>query len=275
LTTNTIGDERPFTLRLATGPGGQLEGTFAFPYRAGTNQLTPVTGRFGADGAVSVEGSFQELTPDDYRWPVTLHAFVVRELAAGRLAGEGEFSILPDSHGLSDSHAGRYRVSIVQGSRVSDSAATVDITGPWRGLGLVLACDGDDSICDHSRNPGELSYLLMDLRETGGMVAGELQLPDVWEPIPLQGTFDGQTLTLSTDVEVSEYWLLSHSYRTEVARVRVRLTEFTASLDRFNRLQGQLTVHLDRRALEGHPTGRVGRGTLRLQLIDVVPARPG
>jgi hypothetical protein len=98
-------------------------------------------------------------------------------------------------------------------------------------------------------------------------------LPRVNAPLPLQGTFAGQALTASADTEVIEFLQSDHvPPNTEAARVRVTVTRFTAAIDVYNRLQGEITYHVVRTTTNPiAQRGHVGRGTFTVRLRDVVP----
>lgn len=86
------------------------------------------------------------------------------------------------------------------------------------------------------------------------------------------GGEEGRTLTGSAVTEITEYYQGDHAPPTkEIAKVRLDLTHFEATLDSFNRLEGELSYKVRRRGMN---SGEWGVETsFRVRLRNVVPAK--
>lgn len=79
-------------------------------------------------------------------------------------------------------------------------------------------------------------------------------------------------MTGSAVTEITEYYQGDHAPPTkEIAKVRLDLTHFEATLDSFNRLEGELSYKVRRRGMN---SGEWGVETsFRVRLRNVVPAK--
>lgn len=171
-----------------------------------------------------------------------------------------------------------YQISIVSGSLSANGTAQRGIDGTWIGQALVLDCTGDPRyVCDSTMDVGELRYIRFDFTSAGAgdtVDAEWVDPPKVNATVPIRGTFADQTLTLGADLDVIEYYRGDHAPpTTELARVHVTLATFTATIDDFNRLQGEIRYSMERtRTFPNASLGRVESGSITLRLVDVVPA---
>lgn len=264
---------RPFVLRLNEVAPGRVEGTFDFGYHSNSwAPLTPVSGSVSPDKVFRLSGVRTPLSATDHSEPVTLTSLVVSELPGGSLAGSAEFTV-----GGTVLANGTYRSTLVSGSQSGVGTAAVGIDGRWRGETEIVSCTGD--LCSWNDVPGRLRSIAFSFSTQSTNLQGiagsdsMFYLPGVNAAVSVQGTFAGQGLTASADTEVIEFMQSDHvPPNTEAARVRVTVTRFNATIDAYNRLQGDITYNAVRTTTNpAAQRGQVRRGTFTVRLRDVVP----
>lgn len=265
---------RPFVLRLNEVAPGQVEGTFDFGYHSSfSGPLTVVSGSKMPDGSFKLSGRRSPLSATDSTDPVDLTSLVFSELPGGTLTGSAEFTV--SGSVLAN---GVYRSTLVSGTRSGIGSASVGIDGRWQGHTEIVSCSGD--LCSGHVVPGRVRSIAFSFATQSTQLQGVagsdnyFYLPAINAALPLQGTFAGQALTAGVDTEVIEVSQSDHvAPNTEFARLRVRVSKFAASIDAYNRMQGDVSYSVVRTITYKNSAlqGQVQHGTFTVRLRDVVP----
>ncbi len=274
VTTNGVLATRPFVLRLNEVSPGRVEGTFDFGYHSSSwAPLTAVSGTVTSNKVFKLSGVRTPVSPSDSSVPVTLTSLDVSEQPGGTLAGTADFSV--SGTVLAN---GTYRSTLVSGTTTGVGTASTTIDGRWQGRTEIVSCTGD--ACGVRDVPGWLLSIAFSFSTQSSQLQGVAGsdnyffLPGFKAALPVQGSFAGQTVTAGADTELIEYIDSDHvPPNVEMARVRVTVKHFVASIDEYNRLQGDITYDVVRTITWKQSTvlGKVTRGTYTVRLRDVVP----
>lgn len=242
-----LGTTPPFTLRLDQ-IGGAVSGLFAT-----AAFLTPVSGSVDPTGGLTLTGSIEAASPDDYTGSVTVRFLALRRSVDGGLAGTLLYEMRP-THVTSGRILVTHEAVIESGMQADQSSDPATFDGTWRGWFVVRACTPIRWLFCYWREPDSMIDLEATLTEAGGSVTGTMIFDHKTDrPVTVSGRVTDGELSLEGFGSVA----------TGGGHDVIRLTRWTSRRDALGQMSGRFNC-----SDEYHIEAGVDAGHVNLQIYE-------
>jgi hypothetical protein len=207
------GEVVPFTLRLEQ-TGAVLRGNFQTD-----SVLIDVSGTMDDSGIMSLQGSAPGLGPVDFVGAATLTRFRARVDPVTGLSGDLEYRLDRTAEtrlGFSTVYTGN-----IATARRSDELLPLTFDGTWSGRFVVRNCSAS-CLPPHVN---ELGFFMLNLRQSGGSVAGLIGFSAAEPAMPVSFHVEGYRLVLDSSATDGSF----------------RILEWSTERDRYGRMVGAFT----------------------------------